>query len=153
MTTENLPEQPPQTTGLPSDFWKVGVKDNIISPELKFLHSEIVARLRDEAPEADTLELMTIERIAFLYVFIRAKEEKQMFAHDRAYKETVQLWAGMAATLRKERQQAETIEVIKMQVINEVKGAVDTALKTFDPAVRKQLKTEMGKALATRSGR
>jgi pantoate kinase len=151
MTTEGVPV-PAQTTGLPDNFWSMNLSDTIVSTELQFLHAEIIARLKLEAPDADVLEQMLMERVAFLYVFIRAKETKNLFAHDRSYKETMQLWAGMAADLRKQRQTADALEVIKAQVVAEVAGAVDSALQTFDPAVRKQLRAGMSKALASKRG-
>jgi hypothetical protein len=60
-------------TVLPTSFW--AMPDNAIPQvDLRFLHSEIAARLRDDFPKADTLQLMSIERIAFLYIYIRSNE-------------------------------------------------------------------------------
>jgi hypothetical protein len=144
----STPDKPAQTTGLPGNFWSMNLPSEMVNENLQLLHAEIVSQLKKEAPDADTLEQMLMERVAFLYVFIRAKETKQMFAHDRAYKETMQLWVGMAADLRKQRQTADALEVIKSQVTAEVADAVNSALKSFDPEVRKQLKAGMAKALS-----
>lgn len=149
MSQADTPPPPPRTTGLPSQFWGMNVQEGIVSTEFQFLHAQIVAQLKEEAPDADMLEMMLMERVAFLYVFIRAKETKNLFAHDRAYKETMQLWAGMAADLRKQRMTADAMEVIKEQVVAQMKGALDQALQSFDPAVRKQLKQGMAKALVS----
>lgn len=122
------------TNDLPENFWDLAEVPIDGIESLKEIHKVVIARLLDEAPDADTLELMLMERVAFLYIYIRAKENKQLFAHDRAYKETLQLWVGLAADLRKQRLRSVEEDKIRMEVIKEVAVALKEALKGIDPA-------------------
>lgn len=115
------------TQPLPAEFWSQH-PEALGDEALQLIYAEVSQRLKNENPDADTLELMLIERVAFLYVHIRNKENKKLFAHDRAYKETLQLWGAMAADLRKRRERVSDVREITERILAQVQVAVDVAV-------------------------
>lgn len=120
------------TDKLPAEFY-AQPSEAIGDEALQLIYSEVVARLQQENPDADTIESMMIERVAFLYVHIRHKETKKLFAHDRSHKETLQLWVTMAAQLQKKRTQEQDLEEIKDKIVGAVQLAVMDATKAALP--------------------
>lgn len=117
---------------LPTEFFAQPA-EAIGDEALQLIYSEVVARLQKENPDADTIESMMIERVAFLYVHIRHKETKKLFAHDRSHKETLQLWVTMAAQLQKKRQAELDLEEVKDRIISAVQMAVMDATEEALP--------------------
>jgi len=121
------------TNPFPSEMWVLSeaVTDE---PGFKLLHTQIIARLRDEIPgiENDTLGLMLLERVVTLYVTIRSKEAKKSFAHDRAYKETLQLWAQMSGDLRKGRGADAAVTSAVTNTVSDIAMAIHDALQNLD---------------------
>jgi hypothetical protein len=89
----------------------------IRSESLRAVYREVVKRLRADAaarPSLGTIELVMVERVAFLYVWVRDREEQGIgregsvenptqapgFVHERTYRETLQMWFDMAAKLQ-----------------------------------------------------
>lgn len=99
------------------------------SEAMQLIYAEIVERLIEDIPDADMLDSMLIERTAFLYVHIRHKETKKTFAHDRAYKETLQLWMQLAAQMQKKRSSEVSLEDMRDRIVNAVQIAVYDASK------------------------
>jgi hypothetical protein len=132
---------------LPESFWVQDFQALGIEEPLQLIYTEVAKRLRDENKGADTLELMLIERVALLYVLIRHKESKQTllggFANDRSYKETFQLWATMAADLRKQRTHGESQDVLKEQILAGVQRAVMSAVKSMPKDVKQEVQTRL----------
>lgn len=128
---------------LPAEFWNLEVFED--RAHLRDIHALVVQRLQDEAPDADTLELMLMERVSFLYVFMRASEVKQDsdLKFDRTYKDMMALWVSMAADLRKQRLRAEETSSIRMTIVSEVSKALREALKDVDPVVANQVQTKL----------
>lgn len=144
MSTPQVSKQDPSTVvatiaagKLPKGFWNLEAfsKDD----SLKEIHQAVVERLQVESPDADTLELMMMERVCFLYIFMRASEgqktEDDQIKFDRTYKEMLALWVSMAADLRKQRLRAEETQGIRMQIVTEVARALKESLKDVDPAI------------------
>lgn len=122
---------------LPSEFFAQPA-EAVGDEALQLIYSEVVARLQKENPDADTIESMMIERVAFLYVHIRHKETKKLFAHDRSHKETLQLWVTMAAQLQKKRTAEQDLEEIKDSIVSAIHLAVsDAASKSLPPDIAK----------------
>lgn len=129
---------------IPDNFWNLSAFEH--EPELKHTHTMVVERLQLESPDADTLELMMMERVCFLYIYLRAGEkvsEDGKINFDRAYKDMMSLWVSMAADLRKQRLRAEETQGIRMSIISEVSRAIKEALKDVDPAVAKEVQTRL----------
>lgn len=128
---------------LPEEFWVQNFDAMQVEPALQLVYHETCNLLRDENPNADTLELMMIERVAFLYVYLRHKETKSAFAHDRVHKETFQLWAGMAAELRKHRNRVEDQVFLRQQIIAAVKLAVHRSVEVLPEDQRMQFQARL----------
>lgn len=137
-TISNVPE-------IPSKFWNL--ESFTKNPELTEIHSAVVQRLQYESPDADTLELMMMERVCFLYVFMRVTEasgeDGKEIEFTRTYKEMMSLWVNMAADLRKQRLRAEETQSIRMTIVAEVSRALKEALKDVDPAVSHAVQSKM----------
>ncbi len=121
---------------LPSGFWSLGDFEG--QDGLKDIHAMLVQQLQHEAPDADVLELMMMERVAFLYVYMRAKEQSnaaEVTQFTRAYKDMMTLWVSMASDLRKTRLRAEEAQSIRMSIVTEVGRALKEALKDVDPTI------------------
>lgn len=127
---------------LPKEFW-TQPGEALGDENLQLIYAEVCERLRAESGEADTLELMLIERIAFLYVHIRNKERDDSFANDRAYKETLQLWTGMAADLRKQRIASADFEAVKVQMLESIQTAILSASESLPPEYSKAFREQV----------
>jgi hypothetical protein len=106
----------------------------------------VIDRLTLEAPDADTLELMLMERVSFLYIFMRAKEAESASAtveFDRTYKDMMTLWVSMATALRQQRLRAEEVASVRLAVVSEVSRAIKEALKDIDPSVGHQIQSRI----------
>lgn len=131
-----------QENRLPADFWNLDAFSD--KDHLHEIHRLVVERLQYEAPDADTLELMLMERVSFLYIFMRAKETStEELNFDRTYKEMMSLWVSMAADLRKQRLRAEETSSIRMMIVSEVSKALKEAMKDVDPAIANAVQTKL----------
>lgn len=128
---------------LPARFWNLDAFQD--RDHLRDIHAMVVDRLQAEAPDADTLELMLMERVSFLYIFMRAKEAgpTEDMAFDRTYKDMMSLWVSMAADLRKQRLRAEETSSIRMMIVSEVSKALKESLKDVDPAIANAVQTKL----------
>lgn len=127
---------------LPAEFWNLSAFED--RNHLQEIHALVVDRLQREAPDADTLELMLMERVSFLYIFMRASETKSDdLTFDRTYKDMMALWVSMAADLRKQRLRAEETSGIRMMIVSEVSKALKEALKDVDPVIANQVQTKL----------
>jgi len=127
---------------LPAEFWNLEAFQK--NPLLGEIHAAVVERLQYESPEADTLELMMMERVCFLYIFMRAEEASgDALTFDRSYKDMMSLWVSMAADLRKQRLRAEEMSSIRMAVVSEVARALKEAMKDVDPAISATVQSKL----------
>lgn len=125
-----------EADGLPEGFWSVP-ETFIADPGLRLMHADMCVRLRQENPGADTLELVTIERIASLYFYLRSRELAGAGAmrSDAAYKDMLKLFTNMAADLRKGRIGSQEADEIRAEILTGVSKAVKGALQGIDPEV------------------
>lgn len=114
----------------PDSFWAQS-SQVLDDPNFQLIYAEIAKKLRDENPNADTLETIQIERIAFLYTHIRMKETKKLFANDRAYKETMATWHAMVESLRRYRERRETFEKLRDDLKASLNEAIMAAIPTM----------------------
>lgn len=132
--------------GVPEEFWSV--PENFISDHgLRLLHADTCRRLRDDNPEADTLEVMAIERIASLYFYMRSKEIQGNFGSDTAYKGMMSLWVSMASDLRKSRLGGADEATVRRDVLRQVVSAVNGAFNGMEPEVAKTIKARIAERL------
>lgn len=127
---------------IPKEFWNLDAFSD--KESLQDIHTLVVERLQLESPDADTLELMMMERVCFLYIFMRANElDGEELSFDRTYKDMMGLWVSMAADLRKQRLRAEETQSIRMSIVTEVARALKEALKDVDPAISNAVQTKL----------
>jgi hypothetical protein len=136
-TSSDSPSEAPLPP-LPPTFWAAPEGALGDDPTFSLIHAEVVSRLKAEILMDDTLEMMLVERVAFLYCHIRYKESKKLFAHDRAYKETLQLWTGLAADLRKFRAAGAGVEAVRDQIFASMERATAAAVKTLPKEIRSE---------------
>lgn len=135
-----MTEQNTLAEGIPVALWNVP-ETFIASEELRFLHSDICARLRNDNPDADTLELLAVERVASLYVWMRYKEGAEGgFKSDANYKSMIQLWTTMAADLRKARTDHKTTAEAQKEIMEMLVNAINDGLAGIDPEIANTVK-------------
>lgn len=131
---------------IPQDFW--AVPEKFIKDEgLRLLHSIVCSRLREENPEADTLELMAIERVASLFFYMRDRERGGGLDTAAAYKSMLSLWVNMATDLRKSRIVQADADEIRKDVIASVSAAVRSAFEGADPEIARTYKRRIAERL------
>lgn len=133
--------------GLPDNFWRVP-NSFIEDDALRLLHAEVCVRLRNENSDADTLELMAIERVASLYIWMRNKENNSGFNSDTAYKDMIKLWTAMAADLRKTRIAVLDNAEAQAQIMTMLVGAINDALAGVEPEIANTVKRRIMEAVS-----
>lgn len=133
--------------GVPNELWRVP-EQFIPNPELQVLHADICVRLREDNPDADTLELLAIERIASLYFWMRHKEGTDGFKNDQSYKGMIDLWTKMAADLRKARTDHKTTAEAQKEIMGMLVGAINDALAGINPEIANTIKRRISSAMA-----
>lgn len=141
-----MTEQNVLSEGVPAELWNVP-ETFIPKTELQFLHSELCARLREDNPDADTLELMAVERVASLYIWMRFKEGEEGFKSESSYKAMIQLWTTMAADLRKARTDHKTAAEAQGEIMKMLAGAINDALAGIDPEIANTVKRRINDAI------
>jgi hypothetical protein len=142
-----MADQPEDENILPTGFW--AVPEQFIADEgLRFLHSEVLARLRNETPDADTLEQMCMERVASLYFYMRGREMTGGLNNASAYKSIMALWVQMATDLRKVRRDDVNADKIRAEVTGDLISAVKDSLKGLEPEVAMTVTRRLRQTLA-----
>lgn len=128
---------------LPDEMWTLP-EDTIRNEQYRLLFTEISTRLRSEMAEVPgfgVLQQMLIERIAFMYVWIRdAEASNDPRLAGRNYKETMQLWSTLAASLHKDSRSAVDREEIRNHIIKGVLGTINGVLDTMHVDVAEGLR-------------
>lgn len=124
---------------LPANMWELPA-EAIENEQYRVLFTEISARLRSEMSEVPgfgVLQEMMVERIAFLYVWLRDREARGLDATlaGRNYKETMQLWVSMAASLHKDARTSVDREEIRAHIIKGVMVTLNGVMDTMHPDV------------------
>jgi hypothetical protein len=136
--------------GLPPEFW-TQPEALIQDPALKLVYAELSRRMREDlrlVKVPTTLEYMLAERTTALYMHIRQKETTSSFAHDRAYKETMQLWVQMASQLRQhEAKASDDPEAIRRQVLKDVAKAITQVTTEMPEDLGRKVRAQLIDAL------
>ncbi len=95
----------PDDDGLRSLDAAFELPDVVTDPKLRGLYEVLVARMRDEAAHLPmtTIQQLLIERIAFNYIVLRAKERGELggFSHANIQKDYNTFWLQMTAEFNK----------------------------------------------------
>lgn len=135
-----MTDQNTLSENVPMELWNVP-EQFIPDASLRFLHSDISTRLIQDNPDADTLELLAVERVASLYIWMRYKEGAEGgFKSDANYKSMIQLWTTMAADLRKSRTDHKTTAEAQQEIMGMLVGAINDALAGIDPEIANTVK-------------
>lgn len=134
--------------GLPPEFW-TQPEALITDDALKLVYAEVSRRIRADLREIKhptTLEYMLAERVTALYMHIRQKETNSSFAHDRAYKETMQLWVQMAVQLNAKQSSVDP-EAVRQQVFKEVSKAIIKVTSGMPEDLGRSVRMQLAEAL------
>jgi len=103
--TRKAPAGGPDDDGLRSLDAAFELPDVVTDPKLRALYEVLVARMRDEAAHLPmtTIQQLLIERIAFNYIVLRAKERGELggFSHANIQKDYNTFWLQMTAEFNK----------------------------------------------------
>lgn len=96
------PEQSEKEEALGAEFWVQPV--DALTPTFGFMYAQALAALRLEVRErsGSVIEFMLIERIAFMYAYLRQREsDSENDMTDRTRREMNKDWLEISMTLRK----------------------------------------------------
>ncbi len=103
--SRSTPAAGPDDDGLRSLDAAFELPDVVTDPRLRGLYEVLVARMRDEAKHLPmtTIQQLLIERIAFNYIVLRAKERGELggFSHANIQKDYNTFWLQMTAEFNK----------------------------------------------------
>ncbi len=119
--------------------------DSVDDPTLRQLYEVLVARMRAEARHLpmNTVQQLLIERIAFNYIVLRAKEGGQLggFAHASIQKDYNTFWLSMTSEFNRLLGKVEPLSnADKKGFLREIQAIIVKTLDTVDdPKVRSGL--------------
>jgi hypothetical protein len=145
------------------------LRDGSISdPVLAELYDGVVDRLRTDAgikPGFALLEDLMVERVAFLYIWIRDREamgigldgdnklastdepdKKIGFVHERNYRETLSMWWSMAHTLQGAQARTLQAQQVKEAVLKRVGKVIADTCDSMNVEVGQPLKEKFVEA-------
>jgi len=140
---------------LPDVMWTLPREEAIQQEEYRTLFTELVHQLRSEMAEVPgfgVLQQMMVERVVYLYVWLRdleARSEDDAQARalmGRNYKETLQLWVSMSEGLHKSSRSAVDREEIRNHVIKGVMTTINGVMDTMHPDVADGLRERFAEA-------
>ncbi len=115
---------------------------------LQDLYELLATQLRQDNPDADTLEIIMIERVAALYVFLRYRELTGDTGSLTAYHKNIELWAKLVDQLRRKRVDNSTDEVAKSKMLAGVSEAFQKTLTGLEPEVAAHIRQKFAKNLS-----
>jgi len=142
-----MSEQTPEIAGfdMRESLWEVP-ETFIDDEDLRTLHTDILRQLRRENPQADTLELLLMERVATGFVYMRSREASGLIGTND-YKTLTQLWITMAADLRKTRTHATDLAAVRDEVVRDFLSAFEDSLKGLDIDTQVIMRKRMAESL------
>lgn len=108
------------------------------------LLKDLMAEREKMHGKIDTLDLILLERISYLYARIRQKEAAGAFGNERNYKSAVTLLGNFMAEVRKADNRQELLELIKADAIDVVVKSIKEAVQELPEDSQKQV---LGKVL------
>lgn len=145
VSADDVNEAPLSSHDMPANMWEIS-EAFIEDADLRELYSQIILNLQRENPDADTLEMMMMERVASGFVFMRSREAEGTFG-GHEYKNLTTLWVSMAADLRKTRTNSSDIVAMKDEIHRDVLNAFEESLKGVDLDVQLVIRSRMMEAL------
>ncbi len=121
------------------------IPDVITDPKLRQLYEVLVARMTAEARglPMNTVQLLLIERIAYNYIVMRAKERGELggFAHTNVQKDFNSFWLTMTAEFNRMLGKVERLDGSeKRAFMREMQNIIVSTLSSVgDPKTRAEL--------------
>lgn len=111
--------------------------DSIDDPALVEMYNVIVHNLKEEASTLpmNTVQQLLLERIAYNYILLRWKENRDGWTHERNQKEFHTFWLSMTAEFNRNLRAAKADELV-MAIKDKMMIAVKNALETVPSDVR-----------------
>lgn len=131
---------------LPDGFWDMP-GTFIESDNIRTLYFSLYKKLLKENPDADTIEVMMIERAAALYAYMRNMEATEGYQNSSSYRQLSALWNQMANDLRKTRNVNFDENKIREEIAREYMSVINLAIKGFDAEVAHTVKRRLLMAL------
>lgn len=125
--SDNLNQTPEEALG--TEFW--AQPEDVLSPEYGLIYAQVISILRREhdARGGSAVDLLLIERMAFMYSYLRMREAFTEDAMtDRTRREMNKDWIDLAANMRK-MWSAEDKDSTADKILQKVDKAVQVALK------------------------
>lgn len=100
----------------------------------------------------DTLTMLSLERLSYLYARIRQKEAMGAFGNDRNYKSAMMLLSHFMAEVRKADNRAEMVELMKADVVSIVVKGVKDAVHELPAAQQKTIMSNVLTLVSSQAG-
>lgn len=135
------PSPLPDSSGLLNPTIWDPAPDAIQNEVLLTVYQDVVAELRkdSQARGGMTLGDLLMERIAFLYIWIRDKEMSNDLANWREYRDLHKLWLEMVATYAKVIGNVDAAEMRDI-ILKRVLAAINSVLRNLSPEMEKELR-------------
>lgn len=120
----------------------------IPNEDLRALYDVVSVQLRVDNPDADALEVLMIERVAALYIFLRYRESTGDVDSMTAYHKNLELWAKLVDGLRKKRVDNSIDDANKQKILTNVGAAFQKALTGLEPEVATHIRQRFAQNLS-----
>lgn len=113
-----------------------------LKPEYAEVRQSILARLMEEHPHADTLDVILLERVSYSYARIRQREAAGMFGSERNYKAALSMLQTFITETRKSENREQLLDLIRAD-------AIDIVVKSLKEAVQDLGEEEQQRVMGT----
>lgn len=139
MSTDIVVPSTGEITTYSAQLWTV--PDAFIPDEdLRLLYDLVSEQLRADNPDADSLEVLMIERVASLYIFLRYRESQGDVDSLTAYHKNLELWAKLVDQLRRKRVDNSVDDANKSKIKEKVIEAFAKTLQGMEPEVANHIR-------------
>lgn len=134
---ENLDQTPEEVLG--TEFWSQP-EDVLVDPTYNLIYSQVMSVLRTEHTQrgGSVIDLLLIERMAFMYAYLRMREANIEGAMtDRTRREMNKDWLDLATAMKKLWNTEDNSDA-EVKILQKVDKAINSALTDFaEPEARK----------------
>lgn len=110
-----------------------------LSPEYGKLRDYILQKLMGEHPSVDTLDLMLLERVAYIYARIRQREAAGAFGNERIYRSASLLLSTYMGEVRKSDDRQQLLDLIRADAVEVVVSSLKEAVGELSPDQQKKV--------------
>lgn len=110
-----------------------------LSPAYGQLRDYVLQKLLGEHPGVDTLDLILLERVAYIYARIRQREAAGAFGNERIYKSASLLLSTYMGEVRKSDDRQQLLDLIRADAVEVVVSSLKEAVGELTPDQQKQV--------------